>query len=499
MSWNNFSDYAISLLNHNAYQKALIDVTLKNGTTLQLENKDIMIGSFSIDRYTTNTNNISLGCVSAAEFNVKLNNHDGRFTRIDFGGAQMTVSISIVDDTSQTGYTEYFPCGIFTVYNQTQAQKTINITALDRMTLFDRPFDSGVFTSLPISIIDAIMDLIRYCGVAANFTRAQLEDDTVNWDSDINYIPDSTDVLTCRQMLSWIGGCIGVNFYIDANGLLNYGWYSDESDTDDYYWVTSNKTYSHDFNENGVYYTGLYYRLPDGSSVLYGNPEKAMDLSANPLILALSIQPDASNVRAILAALEGRVISNGGEIFSAVVKPAPYLFPMDLVLYVRDNGDDTETSFYFALTHTHYTLNGTTFIERVGQTEQEYQEVPTSSTGTAQIQRVNGDLMVYGNATFSGTVTITGVSALLKAEAVTVVSGLNVGAREYQSGSTDLPAQAGWTPLGIVGFSFTQSSWASPSRLTLNQNKIEYGIRNLYTSAITVTLTAQVLYIRTNL
>jgi hypothetical protein len=101
--------------------------------------------------------------------------------------------------------------------------------------------------------------------------------------------------------------------------------------------------------------------------------------------------------------------------------------------------------------------------------------------------------------TLGGNVAITGAGALLKVESATVVSGLNVGASGYQTGSTNLPVQTGWTPLGIVGFTFTNSSWASPSRLALNQSSIEYGIRNLYTNAITVTLTAQVLYIRTSL
>ena len=131
----NIHSWAKAALDNNIYQEASIAVTLKNNGTLTLTNADIIENSLSVDRYTVTSGSISLGTGVAAELNVKLNNHDGRFDNVNFAGAKMEVHILL----NVPGYIhpEDIPMGIFFVNNNPRHLSTITITALDKMILLD--------------------------------------------------------------------------------------------------------------------------------------------------------------------------------------------------------------------------------------------------------------------------------------------------------------------------------------------------------------------------
>ena len=77
MTFDYLDNATLQCLNRNAYQEANIIVQFKNGgQSVTLHNSDIIAGSFSLDRYSTSTSNITLGTAIASELDFEIDNHD---------------------------------------------------------------------------------------------------------------------------------------------------------------------------------------------------------------------------------------------------------------------------------------------------------------------------------------------------------------------------------------------------------------------------------------
>lgn len=528
--YNDLRAETVRFLNRNAYQEASIVVTLANGTTLSdpLTNADIIAGSLSVDRYSISSNVLGAGTAIAAEMNVTIENHDGRYNDTSFAGAQMVLSIAVEDPDHPSYSKRSIPMGVFYVEGSPRSLSTIAIRALDKMTKMDSPVDRTTFTGFPMTVQFFVQKIISATSVGWQQSTAIRFNSVPNYNIYIDDLPSTSGVLTHRQLLMWVGGLCGINWYISWDGYLDFGWYAvgDVLTTPDPTKVLvadESTCYSSDLHNDGVSITGLFYKEEQtGQEWLVGTADYAVDMSSNKLmdmtrqtLSSTYAQPDVVMNTIYQSGDYGTV---GYLLFDAEIKPAPYLWPMDAVVYTRD-----EEVYGTTVTHVHYKLNGITTISAGGETAQEHQVVPQSSgqVGLTSIHvggidcegntDIDGDTTIGGDASVGGDMSVggdlvvspTGLLNVITATGTTSVSSSSAS----KTVSISITPADGWTPVCIAGFNVSQS-WCfvrtarlvttTVSDVTSYSAEVSIRYTGSSSSSQTVTVTAYVLCLHTS-
>lgn len=524
----------VELLNQNAYQEASITVTLANNTTLMLTNADIISGSLSVDRYSMSSSSISVGNAIAAEMNVTIENHDGRFNSVSFAGAKMVLSIIVTDPNRDSHYWRSIPMGTFYVEGSPRSLSSIAIRALDKMTWLDAPVDRTKFTADKYALTLFVSKILSETGVFWSNPTATRFSSVPNHGIYIEGLPATNSILTYRQLLMWVGGLCGINWYIDWDGYLNFGWYS-VGDTDpevdpepnEVLIANAGTCYSSDLHNDIVSITGLFYKEENtGQEWLVGTADYALDLSGNKLmdltrqtINSTYAQPDV----VMNTAYNAGYGSVGYNLFDAEIKPAPYLWPMDAVVYTRI--EDGEPVVYgTTVTHVHYKLNGITSISAGGETAQEHQVVPQSSSGPLGLVTIHvggidcegntdidGDTTIGGDASVGGDMSVGGDLVVSPTGLLNVITATGTTSVSSSSASKTvsilITPDDGWTPVCIAGFNVGQSwCFVRTARLVTTTSagvttySAEVSIRytGSSTSSQTITVTVYVLCLHTS-
>ena len=366
----------------NSGKKQTVDIQVKpiSGESFTLSSSDITNGGFSVDRYSVTGDKIEIGSVVSAECDITLENKDGRFDNVVFEGAELTVKIGIKDWDDSTADMYYVPLGVFVVDAPPRALNTISITSLDRMAHFDRIVSDADLAELFYNAPTIAELLIRLCDKCA-ISLATTPNTLLNSDYVVTEKPTDED-LTYRQILKWICEITGTCGYADWDGKLRLEWYNNQSDIV----ITPSIRYSSDVAENDITLSGIEIDVSD-SEVYRTSPftdDYAVAITDNSLI---------SNGEPVASGLSSRV-GLTYRPFSAKIKSAPYLYPMDVVSFQTKvpNGDtiDTESgavlmtedgvklttedysegkSITTILTNVNYTLNGATDISAKGETQ----------------------------------------------------------------------------------------------------------------------------------
>lgn len=358
-----------ALFDANQRQVLRITGTDANGVELTITDANVMMNGFSIDRYCCNGERIEIGTAIASELRLKLNNSTGTYTGIVFEGAELFVEIGIADWTQEDPIITYIPCGYFTPDEQPRTRTIITLSALDRMMRFDTvtptltPWtnESGtVMTTETGEIIYFCAELVTPCTLADLIDQVCVICD-VELGTDISAFPNATTMIdqipitqediTYRSLIQWAAGMMGTNAFIDWEGKLRFQWFTDTG-----YNSTTSRRYSSDLYENDIFVTGVKFTDSDNNTYLAGTETYALDLSGNPLV--------AVNPSLMLQPIYARVHGFKYRPFTATVKPAPWLFPMDRVTFTDAEGNGHVS----LLTNVNTTINGHTSIAAKGET-----------------------------------------------------------------------------------------------------------------------------------
>ena len=113
---------------------------------------------------------------------------------------------------------EMIPIGMFTVTTPTAHGSTIEMTGVDNMYKFDKPFDDvGLDFAAGQTLLAIINATCEYCGVPIGYPQ-----DFDGYDIVIDTKPDNA---TCRQIVSWVAQIAGCNATISNTGALQFKWY----------------------------------------------------------------------------------------------------------------------------------------------------------------------------------------------------------------------------------------------------------------------------------
>ena len=374
----NVSQDIIKSFNEGNQQTALIEVTA-GSKTFTITEADIIQGGLKIDRYCVTNSKIEVGSAVASELSLKLRNYDGKFNDVSFEGAVLNVKIGIhASNTSELGKfilgksvlgfakglgnfilgtgrlgnysvdTEVYwvPCGLFIVDTPPRKLSTINISALDYMVLFDHEVNASAL-SFPIHVDALIQKICSICNVTLATDVSVLP----NHSFSIGGLPDTNQTLTYRQLLQWCAQLTGTCAFMDGSGRLVLKWYEQTGVT-----ITASERYSSDMLENDITITGFTCDDGKGNTYLSGTADYTLDLSDCGFL-----------TNAYEGVLKELQTARGGfayRPYSATIKSAPYLFPLDMIRYKDKEGVVHDT----IVTNVTLALNCNTAISGAGET-----------------------------------------------------------------------------------------------------------------------------------
>lgn len=338
-----------NLFNKNYIQVADITVNGVNESFSVAEN-EIVQGSLSIDRYSVSNSKIEVGSAVAAELTLKLKNDDGKYDNTVFEGAEVFVKIGIKKWDAhrwENAVIHWIPCGYFTIDEPPRALSTITISALDRMILFDKTVETDKL-SFPMTVADLLNKICTICGVtlATDITRLP------NKDYQITAYPEGQD-LTYRTLLQWCAALTGTCAFMNYDGNLELKWYEQTDLT-----ISPSERYNSDMQENDVAITGIYFKDAANTEYIAGTDDYCLDLSSNGLL--------QDNVQVVLDALYVSLKGFSYRPYTATIKSAPYIYPMDMIHYEDAKGEVHDT----IITNVTFGMNLSTSIAGKGETTQ---------------------------------------------------------------------------------------------------------------------------------
>lgn len=377
----NVSQDIIKSFNEGNQQTALIEVTA-GSKTFTITEADIIQGGLKIDRYCVTNSKIEVGSAVASELSLKLRNYDGKFNDVSFEGAVLNVKIGIKLSSVLEGATlgkgilgrmilgsassdqdvAYVPCGLFIVDTPPRKLSTISISALDYMVLFDREVNASAL-SFPVHVDALIQKICSICNVTLATDVSVLP----NHYFSIGGLPDTNQKLTYRQLLQWCAQLTGTCAFMDGSGRLVLKWYEQTGVT-----ITASERYSSDMLENDITITGFTCDDGKGNTYLSGTADYTLDLSDCGFL--------TNAYEGVLKELQAARGGFSYRPYSATIKSAPYLFPLDMIRYKDKDGVVHDT----IVTNVTLVLNCNTAISGAGETVTSSSYAQSTSGVTSQ-------------------------------------------------------------------------------------------------------------------
>lgn len=193
------------------------DIILRDGKVLNLEPSDFILGGFSMTDETT-TGKFGIGSAVGKTISLKINNHSNKFSSYDFYKSIIYVYVSV---TLEDGTILKERKGKYYVINPTSPGDVINISGVDSMHLFDKPYNSS--SAFPTTLQIILSECCIKCGVNIGFGQFD------NYDFIVDKKPEDC---TYRQVVSWVAQIAGYNARINNNDYLELVWYDTEKAED---------------------------------------------------------------------------------------------------------------------------------------------------------------------------------------------------------------------------------------------------------------------------
>ena len=236
------------LNNDNRRYLEWLDITLKDGTVLNLQEDSVWNYGIKFEDSVSDESEFKIGSAIVNKATVTINNIYDDFGKYDFEGAEITVYIglrvspsgmasaidvpwrdidgnSILDTEGNKIYIKYDDaiiervrlCTMTVVEAPYQNSSLITLTCQDNMMKFDRDYSESKL-EYPATRGRIIRDACSICGVPLQ---------TVVFDND-DYIVESRpddENLTFRQLIAWVAQIGGQWCKCDTYGRLCIGWY----------------------------------------------------------------------------------------------------------------------------------------------------------------------------------------------------------------------------------------------------------------------------------
>ena len=207
------------LNNGNRYYVKSAEITLKDGTTLEISNSNLWQNGMILESATSNSSSFDISSIIIGQLTLSLNNIDEEYSDYDFTDCtadSIKVGLELSDGT-----VESLLYGKFFLNDASYNGSIITLTFYDSLYKFDKSYTESDL-EYPATLEDIVQDACEVCGVTLG---------TYGFDHDdylINERPTS-DGLTFRQVLLWVGQISCNYFTADPQGRLKISWYDTKS------------------------------------------------------------------------------------------------------------------------------------------------------------------------------------------------------------------------------------------------------------------------------
>lgn len=348
------------------------DITLKDGTILNLTPEDFSLTGFSMVDETTD-GKFGIGNAIGKTIDITIANHTDQYSLYDFYKAIIHMYIAV---HAEDGRVLRERKGKYYVINSTSPGDAIKISGVDSMYLFDKPYDA--MTVFPATLQTILSDCCVDCGVNIGFGEFD------NWNFVVDNKPEDS---TYREVVSYTAQLAGYNARINNDDALELVWYDAAFIDMDIY--DGGKLIS--YNEGDIYDGGDFTErnqqiLIDGGNFTDPLPTNVTKISSltvstdNIVISGVKVETDSNNYvingteeylltikdnpfttgkeREIADYIAGRVIGLTFRPMQCQIANNPFFEPFD-ACYVYDR----KGNFYFSLINSvKYKIGGFTTI-----------------------------------------------------------------------------------------------------------------------------------------
>lgn len=183
------------------------------------------------------------------------------------------------EDPEEEPTVEWIPAGVFFVTEALWTDTSINITANDAMTKFDKAFGIDQTSG---TVYDFLRLICLRCGV--NLGMSQADCAALPNGTEILGLYPNNDIKTCRDFLGWIAQTVGGFATIDRNGELVVRSWAGSSVVDSF--TASDRIAGSIFSDFETAYAGIsIVNIESKTTQYYGNQNGAViNLGSNPLL-----------------------------------------------------------------------------------------------------------------------------------------------------------------------------------------------------------------------
>lgn len=191
------------------------DITLKDGTVLNLTNKDFWENGMEFEDSVSSDESFDIGSAIINKLTLTINNFDGQYSEYDFEDASVICYIGL--ETESKKIEKKRICTMTVVEQPEDETVTIGLVCEDNMRKFDKDYSLSKL-KYPATRAQIVRDACSVCGVTLQTQIFDRSDYIVQ-------VRPSDEALTFRQVLQWVAqiGCQWMR--CDEYGRLCIGWY----------------------------------------------------------------------------------------------------------------------------------------------------------------------------------------------------------------------------------------------------------------------------------
>lgn len=291
------------LINLGANIVNYADVTLRDGTVLNLTPEDFILGGFSMADEMTD-GKFGVGFAIGKTINVTIANHTNKFSNYDFYNSIIYMYVAI---HTEDGRVLKERKGKYYVINPTSPGEVIKLSGVDSMYLLDKPYNAK--TAYPATLQTILSDCCIDCGINIGFRQF----DKYNF-----VVSNKPEDATYRDVVSYVAQIAGYNARISNNDALELIWYDttfmgmDVLDGGNLYSYSESDTY--DGGDFSNYEATILF---DGGNFTDASPENVTKVKS------LSVSTDEIIITGIVVENENTRKSKGTEDYVIKVKDNP--------------------------------------------------------------------------------------------------------------------------------------------------------------------------------
>lgn len=208
------TEFKNELFNDNRNSLPFLDITLKDGTVLNLDKSDVWENSFKVEDATSASNKFTIGAAVTGKFSVTLNNIYDKFSEYDFAEAVVIAYVGL--QLSKT--LEKVRVGTYIVDDPSYDGSAISLSCIDYLSKFDKAYIESTL-QYPATLGQILTDACTCCGVSLASANFQNKDYVVQ-----NRPKD--DAMTFGDIVAMVAQIDGCWAKMDVYGRLKLGWYN---------------------------------------------------------------------------------------------------------------------------------------------------------------------------------------------------------------------------------------------------------------------------------